>query len=51
MKDLPRFVKLIERKLYKADKIATDTWPLDRAIDAFRAAANRSVVSAHVVFM
>jgi S-(hydroxymethyl)glutathione dehydrogenase/alcohol dehydrogenase len=50
MKDLPRFVTLTERKLYKADKIATDTWNLDRAIDAFRAAANRSVVSAHVVF-
>jgi S-(hydroxymethyl)glutathione dehydrogenase/alcohol dehydrogenase len=50
MKDLPRFVTLTERKLYKADKIATDTWDLDRAIDAFRAAANRSVVSAHVVF-
>jgi Zn-dependent alcohol dehydrogenase len=50
MKDLPRFVTLTERKLYKADKIATDTWNLDRAIDALRAAANRSVVSAHVAF-
>jgi len=50
MKDLPRFVRLIERGLYKADKIATDTWDLNHAVDAFRAAANRSVVSAHVIF-
>jgi S-(hydroxymethyl)glutathione dehydrogenase/alcohol dehydrogenase len=50
MTDLPRFVRLVERGLYKAHKIATDTWDLDHAIDAFRAAASRSVVSAHVVF-
>jgi len=34
----------------RTDKIVTDTWNLDRVIDAFRAAADRSVVSAHVVF-
>ena len=49
-KDLPRFVRLTERGLYKADKIATGVWDLDHALEAFRATANRSVVSAHVVF-
>jgi len=50
MKDLPRFVTLIERGLYEADKIATGVWDLDHAFDAYHAAADRSVVSAHIVF-
>jgi Zn-dependent alcohol dehydrogenase len=50
MKDLPRFCVLIERGLYRADKLASDTWDLAHARDVFTAAANRSVISAHVVF-
>ena len=40
----------MERGLYKASKIATAVYPLDRAMEAIQASANRSTVSAHIVF-
>jgi len=50
MTDVPRFVTLMERGLYKASKIVTAKYPLDLALEALQASANRSIVSAHIVF-
>lgn len=51
MKDIPRFVRLMERGLYDAGSIATATFPLEKSREAFQAAADRTTVSAHVVFV
>lgn len=49
-RDLPRFVKLIERGLFDAESLVTATYPLARARELFQDVANRSVVGAVVEF-
>ena len=50
MRDLPRYVRLIERGLFDAKSLATATYPLDRTREAFQATADRTTVAAVVVF-
>jgi S-(hydroxymethyl)glutathione dehydrogenase/alcohol dehydrogenase len=50
MRDLPRYVRLIEKGLFDAKSIITATYPLERAQEAFQAVADRTVVAAVVVF-
>ena len=50
MRDMPKMVSMMERGQYRGDLIATASFPLDESIEAFRQAAVRSTVSAHVVF-
>jgi S-(hydroxymethyl)glutathione dehydrogenase/alcohol dehydrogenase len=49
-RDSPRFIRLIETGQFDMKSISTATFPLDRARDAFQAAADRTTVSASVVF-
>jgi S-(hydroxymethyl)glutathione dehydrogenase/alcohol dehydrogenase len=49
-RDSPRFIRLIETGQFDMKSISTSTFPLDRAKDAFQAAADRTTVSASVVF-
>ena len=48
-RDLPRFVKLIEAGLFDAKSLATAIFPLERAREAFEAAAYRTTVAAVIV--
>ncbi len=50
MRDMPRFVTMLEKGQYRADKIATMTVPLSKTYDAMYACAYRNTVSAHVKF-
>ena len=50
LRDLPRFVRLIESGQFNAKALATATFPLDRAREAFQATADRTTVAAVVVF-
>ncbi len=50
MRDMPRFVTMLEKGQYHADKIATMTVPLSKTYDAMYACAYRNTVSAHVKF-
>lgn len=49
LRDLPRFVRLIEAGLFDAKALATATYPLERTREAFQAAADRTTVAAVVV--
>ena len=49
-RDSPRFIRLIETGQFDMTSISTATFPLDRVKDAFQAAADRTTVSASVVF-
>ena len=50
LRDLPRFVRLIEAGLFNAKALATSTYPLERTREAFQAVADRTTVAAIVVF-
>jgi S-(hydroxymethyl)glutathione dehydrogenase / alcohol dehydrogenase len=50
MRDIPRFVRLIEAGLFDAKALATSTFPLERTRDAFQAAADRTTVAAILVY-
>lgn len=50
MKDVPRFVNLIDRGIYRTDLIATAKYPLEQARLALEDSAYRTTVSAHVVY-
>jgi S-(hydroxymethyl)glutathione dehydrogenase / alcohol dehydrogenase len=50
MRDIPRFVRLIEAGLFNAKALATSTFPLERTREAFQAAADRTTVAAVVVY-
>jgi len=50
LRDVPRFVRLIESGLFNAKALATATFPLDRAREAFQVTADRTTVAAVVVF-
>ena len=49
-RDSPRFIRLIETGQFDMKSISTATFPFDRVKDAFQAAADRTTVSASVVF-
>lgn len=48
-RDSPRFIRLIETGQFNMKVISTATFPLERARDAFQAAADRTTVSASIV--
>ena len=50
MRDLPRFVKLIEAGLFDAKSMATGIFPLERTREAYQAAADRTTMASVVVF-
>ena len=50
LRDIPRFVRLIESGQFNAKALATATFPLDRAREAFEAAAFRTTIAAIVVY-
>ena len=50
LRDVPRFVRLIEAGLFTAKALATSTYPLERTREAFQAVADRTTVAAIVVF-
>jgi S-(hydroxymethyl)glutathione dehydrogenase / alcohol dehydrogenase len=49
MRDLPRYVRLIERGLYDAKSLITTRYPLDKAMDAYRDVADRTTVTAMIM--
>ena len=50
MRDLPRYVKLIEKGLYDAKSLITSTYPLEKTMDAYQAVADRTTVTAMITF-
>jgi S-(hydroxymethyl)glutathione dehydrogenase/alcohol dehydrogenase len=50
MRDIPRFVRLIEAGLFNAKALATATFPLEKTREAFQAAADRTTIGAVMVF-
>jgi S-(hydroxymethyl)glutathione dehydrogenase/alcohol dehydrogenase len=50
LRDIPRFVRLIEAGLFNAKALATATFPLERTREAFQAVADRTTVAAVIVF-
>jgi S-(hydroxymethyl)glutathione dehydrogenase/alcohol dehydrogenase len=50
MRDIPRFVRLIEAGVFNAKALATSTFTLDRTREAFQAAADRTTIAAVMVY-
>lgn len=50
MRDLPRFVSLIERGLLDVKSTITATYPLERTREAIQAVADRTVLGAVITF-
>jgi len=50
LRDLPRYVKLIEKGLFDARSLVTASYPLDRVMEAVQAVADRTTVGAVVTF-
>jgi S-(hydroxymethyl)glutathione dehydrogenase / alcohol dehydrogenase len=50
LRDLPKYVRLIEAGLFNAKALATSTFPLERAREAFQAVADRTTVAAVIVY-
>lgn len=50
LRDLPRYVKLIEKGTLDAKSMVTATYPLDRAMEAVQAVADRTQLGAMVTF-
>ena len=50
LRDIPRFVKLIEKGLFDAKALVGKTYPSDQAREALQASADRSVISSIVVY-
>jgi len=50
MRDLPRYVKLIEKGSFNAKAIASNTYTLDQAKQAFQDVADRTIIGAAIVF-
>ena len=49
-RDMPRFVRLIEKGLFDAKSMATGIYRLEQVKEAFQAAADRTTVTALIVF-
>lgn len=50
MRDIPRFVRLIEAGLFDAKALATAIFPLERTREAFQVVADGTTVTAVMVF-
>ena len=50
MRDLPRYVRLIERGLFDAKALVTATYPLSRTREAVQAIADRTTIAPAVTF-
>ena len=50
LRDLPRYVRLIERGLFDAKSMVTATYPLDRVKEAVQAVADRTTIGAVITF-
>jgi S-(hydroxymethyl)glutathione dehydrogenase/alcohol dehydrogenase len=50
MRDLPRFVRLIERGQLDLKTLVTSTWPLERTREAFQVLSDRTEMCPVVVF-
>jgi len=50
LRDLPRYVKLIEKGVLDVKSMVTATYPLERAMEAVQAVADRTTVGAVVTF-
>ena len=50
MRDMPRFVKPIEKGLFDVKSMITATYPLERPMDAIQAVADRTTLAAIVTF-
>jgi S-(hydroxymethyl)glutathione dehydrogenase/alcohol dehydrogenase len=50
LRDLPRYVKLIEKGVLDTKSMVTATYPLERAMEAVQAVADRTQVGAVVTF-
>jgi Zn-dependent alcohol dehydrogenase len=50
MRDLPRYVRLIEKGVIDMKSLVTATYPLERALEATQAVADRTTVAAVVTF-
>jgi Zn-dependent alcohol dehydrogenase len=48
MRDLPRFVRLIERGQFDAKAMITATYKLDRTLEAYSAVAYRTTITAMI---
>jgi S-(hydroxymethyl)glutathione dehydrogenase / alcohol dehydrogenase len=51
MRDIPRYVKLIERGLYDAKSLITSQHTLEAVLDAYHAVADRTTVTAMITFV
>jgi S-(hydroxymethyl)glutathione dehydrogenase/alcohol dehydrogenase len=49
MRDIPRYVKLVERGLFDAKSLITNRYSLDNVMDAYEAVAYRTTVTAMIV--
>jgi S-(hydroxymethyl)glutathione dehydrogenase/alcohol dehydrogenase len=50
MRDLPRMARLIERGLFDAKALITSRFPLERGMDAYHAVADRTTITAMIVW-
>jgi S-(hydroxymethyl)glutathione dehydrogenase/alcohol dehydrogenase len=50
LRDIPRYVKLIEKGAIDTASVVTATYPIDRAIEAVQAVADRTTLGAIVTF-
>jgi len=50
LRDIPRYVKLIEKGTIDTASVVTATYPIDRAIEAVQAVADRTTLGAIVTF-
>jgi Zn-dependent alcohol dehydrogenase len=46
MRDIPRFVEMLDKGLFDAQSLATTVVPLDRMLDGYEQAAYRTTVTA-----
>ena len=49
LRDIPRFVRMIEKGSFDAKSMATSLYPLEQVKEAFQAAADRTTVTSIVV--
>lgn len=49
LRDIPRFVELLDRGLYDAKSLITTRYPLDKAMDAYRDVVDRTTVTAMIM--
>ena len=50
MREMPRYVRLIERGLFDAKSMITSKHTIDQVMDAYQAVADRTTVTAMITF-